>query len=432
VAEDVIFLDPPPNSWRSRKISIRPARWYVVVELDRDGYVDTHGAETAALPAGIVEAADRLRSAAMDRIYLDGHTGNFSWGSGDRTITLFMPFPYVDDAVHALRAAEEDRDGSRLDDLASQLALPIDDWLSPGERQLRRGVDFDARPHTFLRFLRAKAHQQGLRLNGRATPSGVWIRPQLSRIEQLSRAAFPEQYADRPDRWSSTPRTDGPWRPLEDRIRDHDRSADVTPVVFRQVKARPTMDCPCGFRDAFAEFGIGRHEAQHELWSIGLPIPKNITWEHGNIAMVTPQSSVTWRRLVAKIALAPKRENGYDFTTWEARDRPKPSPTNRRAYLLRFQRYIIGYLVAEDRDQHQRWTLDPDDPYTGDDSTTRPSIDLIWTAAVHRGKAVGSALVQTLADSAECPLTELSWSTPLSPAGQRLARRVSPNGIWVH
>ncbi|WP_203794764.1 hypothetical protein, partial [Actinoplanes derwentensis] len=202
MAEDVIFLDPPPYSWRTRKISIRPARWYVVVELDRDGYADTHGAEAAVLPAGVVEAADRLRSAAMDRIYVDGYTGNFSWGSGDRTITLFMPFPYVDDAVSALRAAEEARDGSKLDSLATQLALPIDDWLSPGERQLRRGVDFDARPHTFLRFLRAKAHQQGLRLNGRATPSGVWIRPQLSRIEQLSRAAFPEEYVDRPDRWS--------------------------------------------------------------------------------------------------------------------------------------------------------------------------------------------------------------------------------------
>lgn len=69
MAEDVLFLDPPPHSWQSRKISIRPARWYVAVELDRDGYVDTRdGNEGTALPSDFVDAAERLRSACIDRI----------------------------------------------------------------------------------------------------------------------------------------------------------------------------------------------------------------------------------------------------------------------------------------------------------------------------------------------------------------------------
>ncbi|WP_030443113.1 hypothetical protein [Actinoplanes subtropicus] len=431
MTEQVLFLDPEPHSYRSRKIVIRPARRHAVVVLDRDDYVDAHGEENAAWPPEFHDAVDKLRMVFIDRLSLDGDSASFVWG-GDRWITLYVPYPYVDDVVEVLRAVELDADLSGLEAMVGRLALPLDEWLAPGERLLRRGADFDARPTTFLRFLRHAARRQGLRLNGRATAAGVWVRPQLSPAERLSRAAFPEEYRDRPDRWTDAPQDERPWRPFDERIRDQDGGRAAVPVAFRNVAARPLSDCPCGFQNAFGEFGVGRHEQQHQLWSIGLRLPKNISWGRGNVAVVTTQSSVAWRRLAAKVAMAPKRENRYDFTSWEAGNRPEPSSTNRRAYLLRSVEYVIGYLVAADLDRHQRWNLDPDTPYTGDDTGTRPSIDLIWVAAIHRARGLGNALVHALAEDFGCPATDVSWSTPVSESGQRLARSLSPQGIWVH
>ena len=47
---------------------------------------------------------------------------------------------------------------------------------------------------------------------------------------------------------------------------------------------------------AFGKFGLDRHDAQHQLWSISLRVPKNISWDFGDVAVVTGQSSVEWRQ----------------------------------------------------------------------------------------------------------------------------------------
>lgn len=432
MTEAALYLDPPPYSWRTRKIVIRPAEHFVVVELDREYYADAHDGEATSLPPGFDAAAERLRLACFDRIWLEGYSGGFSWGGGKHWVTLQVPYPYGEDVAEALRAAELDHDFTKLEDLTARLALPIDEWLAPGERFFRRGVDFQARPSTFLRFLRTKAHSQGLRLNGRAVADGVWVRPQLSATGKLDRAAFPEKYADRPDRWSTAPPSEDPSRPFDDRIRGDDHSKGAMPVQLRRVDTKPTSDCPCGYRNAFDTYDLDIHEARHQLWSIGLRVPKAVSWDFGNVAVVTTQSSVVWRRLAAQIARAPQRENHYDFSSWEVGDRPEPSATNRRAYLLRFGAYVVGYLVAADLAHHWRWDLDPDAEYTDEDTRVRPSIDLIWVAAVHRGRGVGGAMVQALADDFGCSAADVSWSTPVSDAGQRLARRLTPDGIWVH
>ena len=49
------------------------------------------------------------------------------------------PFPIVLDPDQFL-AAELDGDVSALHAMSLRLALPVDDWLAPGERLLRRGV----------------------------------------------------------------------------------------------------------------------------------------------------------------------------------------------------------------------------------------------------------------------------------------------------
>ncbi|MFF7655747.1 hypothetical protein ACFZCY_38995 [Streptomyces sp. NPDC007983] len=61
----------------------------------------------------------------------------------------------------------------------------------------------------------------------------------------------------------------------------------------------------------------------------------------------------------------------------------------------------------------------------------RPRIILIWVADVYRHRGVGAALVQALVDDFGGHVADVSWSAPISSAGQRLARRLSSKGIWI-
>ncbi|MGP3977285.1 hypothetical protein ACTWQF_25405 [Streptomyces sp. 8N114] len=91
----------------------------------------------------------------------------------------------------------------------------------------------------------------------------------------------------------------------------------------------------------------------------------------------------------------------------------------------------MGYLTAHDTDQHRLWDLNDGSQYGNQDDTLRPRIGLVWVADVYRRQGVGATLVHTLADDFGCQIADVSWSTPLSDAGRRFARQLSPAGIWV-
>ncbi|MFF4490984.1 GNAT family N-acetyltransferase [Streptomyces sp. NPDC001544] len=424
-------LDPDLRGWRSRKIRVQYYRWYATVEVDRDGYVDTapslgHDPE---LPATYREAADTARSAAIDRIYYDGYPGNFSWTNGSRWVTLFVPFPHVEATVEALRVAELDHDYSRLHRLADRMALPVDDWLAPGERELVRGVDFDSAPGAFLGFLRAKANERGLRLNGRATAGSVWVRPTLPAAEKQMRERFPERYPGWVDRWTGYVESeDAPLRPWVGG-RDQNLSYGATPVQFRRAEAPSGGDCPCGLSLGEPWDGGKEHTTHHAAWAFGIRVPKNLEW-WADLAVVTTQSPVAWRKLAYQVARMPQKENKYDFNSWSHLDEPEVTSDNVRAYLLKANGYIIGYLNAQDTSQHYRWDLVEGSRRGDQDNTLRPRIGLVWVAAVYRHQGIGGMLVQALADDFGCQVADVSWSSPISEAGQRLARRLSPGGIW--
>ncbi|WP_406331747.1 GNAT family N-acetyltransferase [Streptomyces sp. NBC_00203] len=106
-------------------------------------------------------------------------------------------------------------------------------------------------------------------------------------------------------------------------------------------------------------------------------------------------------------------------------------PQKENHYELKANGYVIGYLAAHDVSRHRRWDLIDGSPSGDQDDTLRPRIILIWVADVYRHRGVGAALVQALADDFGCHIADVSWSTPISDAGQRLARRLSPEGIWI-
>ncbi|MEU6310232.1 GNAT family N-acetyltransferase [Streptomyces sp. NPDC047014] len=432
MAERTIYLDPDRRGPQSRKILVRSNRWYATVEVDRDGYVDatTRRGDAPDLPAAYTEAVDRARTVSIDHIWCEGYAGNFTWGDGPRWITLYVQFPHVGATVEALRAAELDHEYSGLHALADRLALPVDDWLAPGERELVRGIDFTSPPGAFLRFLRVKAKARGVRLNGRATPGSVWVRPTLPPAEKQKRERFPERYPEWEDRWTGYVEQDGaPVRPWVGG-RDQNLSYGAAPVEFRHVEAPEGGQCPCGMSLKDDWNGGKEHTSHHAAWAFGIRAPRNLDW-WADVAVVTTESPIAWRKLTHQAGRMPQRENHYDFNSWSDLAEPRQTPDNVRAYLLKANEYVIGYLAARDSDQHIRWDLIDGSEYGDEDGTLRPLIDLIWVANSYRRQGVGAKLVQVLADDFGCQVTEVSWSHPVSAAGQRLARRVSPGGIWI-
>ncbi|MCE0446944.1 GNAT family N-acetyltransferase [Streptomyces tricolor] len=126
-----------------------------------------------------------------------------------------------------------------------------------------------------------------------------------------------------------------------------------------------------------------------------------------------------------------ERTTYYDFRSWSHVDEPEVTPDNMRVYLLQVNGYVIGYLAAHDTSDHQRWNLIDGAQYGDQDNTLRPRIILVWVAGAYRHQGVGGTLVQALADDFACDIADVSWSSPVSDAGRRLARRLSPEGIWV-
>ncbi|TQF01331.1 hypothetical protein E6W39_02605 [Kitasatospora acidiphila] len=427
---DKMYLDTD-RTWRGRTISVRPSRWYASVVLDRDGYVDTLNArnEESQLPEAFLEAVQRFNDSGCDRIWYDGYTGGFLSGHGARGVTLYTPFTHVQPAREALRAAEIDHDYTALHDLAEQLALPIDNWLAPGERQLLRGTDFLPLPALFLRFLRAQAGRRGLRLNGRAEAGSVWVRPTLDPYEKTIRERHPERHPGWVDRWSDhVDPDDTPWRPWVGG-RDQDLSRGALPVTFLSVTLPETDKCPCGFSRANVEHD-DVHRERHSEWAFGIRVPKNAVWGD-DLVVVTSQSPIAWRRLAERMGQLPRRESNYDFNSWSHVGEPEETPERFRAYLLRVDDHVVGYLAAHDTDRHRWWDLGERSKYGERNDAVRPRIDMIWTAETYRRHGVGKILVQALAKDSGCEVEDVSWSSPVSDDGRLLALRLSPGGVWV-
>ncbi|MFH9651509.1 GNAT family N-acetyltransferase [Streptomyces anulatus] len=172
------------------------------------------------------------------------------------------------------------------------------------------------------------------------------------------------------------------------------------------------------------------HRSHHAAWALGIRIPKNLDW-WSDLAVVTTQSPISWRKLAREAARMPQREEGYDFPSWSHVGEPEKTEDNYRAYLLRVDERVVGYVAAHDVEVHHYWDLKEKSSYGTEVTALRPRIVLIWVAETYRHCGIGAALVQELASDFGCKVADVSWSTPVSAAGQRLARKLSPGGIWV-
>ncbi|MCZ2818029.1 hypothetical protein [Modestobacter sp. VKM Ac-2984] len=409
--------------------------------LDRDNYVYTarqqgRGAE-AELRPGFADAVKKCVDAASDYLWVHGYAGGFVHSPGPGTISMSVPFPLADQAAEALRAAEMDGDLTGLEALTEAVTVPLDEWLQPGERQLRQGVDFTSAPSAFLQFLRARARARGLRLNGRAEPGAVWVHPTMPPEAAELRDRYPDRFGHYPDpALYAQPADDdgGPLRPYVG-ARSERPSRDATPVVFLQPQSASlsSEQCPCGFPGAETDDNNAGHLQGHMRWSTGVLIPRNLTWYGGHIAVVNATSPVGWRKLAYGCALLPRRENHYDFPSFAVGD-GEPAEDNARAYLYRSGRRVVGFVSVFDT-AHARWYPRPMETSEGvvqpTDGQLRPTVNVIFTAGIWRRRGVAQELVRAIATDADVAVSEVAWHTPFSDAGRGLATRMAPDGAWL-
>lgn len=174
-----IYLDDRHDP-DARKIEVRRGgRHFKEIVLDRDNYLWHNGARDAsrAVPIEFLDAAEYAQDRLIDRIWYGGYEGNFGYGKGDHYVTLFAPHAHVDAAVEALRSAELHADYQPLHALGDAVKVPYEQWLTPGERFLVRGVDYDTTTSAFRRYLRHLGKRANVRMNIRAEGDMVRIRP---------------------------------------------------------------------------------------------------------------------------------------------------------------------------------------------------------------------------------------------------------------
>ncbi len=410
-----LAADLDPGRWRGRKIWLTRYQRYTYVELNRDYWVDANpGADK--LPDDYAAALERCREAAINRLWVDGYTGGFGYGTGGRFIVLFMPHAHVKQAVTALKAAEMRGDIGPLWRLAAKLAPPLDDWLSPGERRLSVGSDFTCSPSQMLTFLRGEARRRGLRLNGRTDGPYLWIEPTRDALQSLVREVAlpaPDPYpliasmARRPD--------PGPRR----------RASRSTPVRFVDAaRVGAPGDCPCGGSSS------DNHDRLHMLWREGVPIPKTAFFRR-EVAVVETTTPRQWRKLAYECARVAKRDGGYDFSSFDSpAAEPEPSPDRLRAYLFRAGGRAVGFLSV--MDSHRNAWLDFAAGKTSDAvESVRPRVNLIFVAERWRRQGVATSLVTAMAEDSGVPLDAVSWGMPFTREGRKLAGSLHPAGAWI-
>ncbi|MBL1120475.1 hypothetical protein JK364_50525 [Streptomyces sp. 110] len=143
----------------------------------------------------------------------------------------------------------------------------------------------------------------------------MWVRPTLSPAEKQKRERDPEHYPGWVDRWTGHVEPEDvlprPW--VGGRGRDLGHGA--TPVQFHIVKPPSENECPCGMslREPLDD---GReHSAHHAAWAFGIRAPRNLDWR-GDLAVVTAQSPIAWRKPAYQVARMPQRENHDDLNSW--------------------------------------------------------------------------------------------------------------------
>jgi GNAT superfamily N-acetyltransferase len=120
----------------------------------------------------------------------------------------------------------------------------------------------------------------------------------------------------------------------------------------------------------------------------------------------------------------------YDFVAFDVGD-GEPSEYNLRAFLYRAGNRVIGFASVMDTTTTQWHAFDSQDEGQSSAGTTRPAVNVIFTADVWRRRGIARELVEAVARLYGIAVTEIAWSGPFSKTGLALAKSISPAGVWM-
>jgi hypothetical protein len=100
------------------------------------------------------------------------------------------------------------------------------------------------------------------------------------------------------------------------------------------------------------------HDGQHTRWSLGIPIPPQVTFVHP-IAVVDTRAPKRWRALAYECARLARADGGYDLVSFPHPSNDyEPSDDDTRAYLFATRSHVIGYLSVDDSAFNRAWNFE--------------------------------------------------------------------------
>lgn len=182
------------------------------------------------------------------------------------------------------------------------------------------------------------------------------------------------------------------------------------------------------------------HKRYHRFFINGVIIdPRsddNIIYEDkkNKILVVSPKSSTTQRKRAERVAKRAKIGTEYDFLSYYSDDTAKEnSPL---VFISVVERYAAAFLVL--RTATDTMTITWDEylsnsikQYQAISREERWCIGMIWVINRLRHKGYAKQILEASSYFTCTPLSEYSWSVPISKLGIPLAQTISPNTIML-
>lgn len=181
------------------------------------------------------------------------------------------------------------------------------------------------------------------------------------------------------------------------------------------------------------------HQRRHDITLRGVraaPLRSDqVLTEHGDlrITLVTPFSPMVQQERAGKVARRAKKDTPFDVASYSAGEREEDGRP-RVVLGLRGGRAVAMVVFREvEQAAHVTW-----DRVTG--QTTEPvasvsgrwwGVMMLWVLPAQRGAGLAEQLIVAGAQALAVGVDALAWSVPFTPAGARLARRLTGDTLWI-
>lgn len=180
------------------------------------------------------------------------------------------------------------------------------------------------------------------------------------------------------------------------------------------------------------------HKAYHDKIVNGLyaPLTKSdkVVWDKDDyrITVVNYRSPLVQKKRAEKVGRGANKDTPFDFSPYHSSE--YLDERNVHIFLLYGGNRAIGFLKVELMDCVRRFTWEEYKNATDRElSEGKPiwSIGLVWIHCKHRGRGLGSQLVQVAASYLDVETQSIGWQTPFTDDGKMLVKSICPESFFI-